>query len=240
MNRRVGPRKIHGSKKLQTHDPAEFLRMLAPHIITELRPPSELQKFTRNPDVVGAYVETAVRAMIRRQVIPLQVASGTVIDQENIPGDPKLPQIDTIIWSPSPAPAVFQIDDFAVVPRSSAFGVLEIKSSAYDLPTLDSRLSVDFIHRVTADLTADEKVVVGEFEAAGLGVICLQKKNQSQRTIAKMENANRVIVLFEEKEDTIEPRARDIYTLVNFLAFMRYRRRLHEGLVTINLDLFKG
>ena len=55
-----------------------------------------------------------------------------------------------------------------------------------------------------------------------------------------MENANRVIVLFEEKEGPIEPRALDIYKLVNFLAFMRYRHWLHEGRVTINLDLLKG
>jgi len=55
-----------------------------------------------------------------------------------------------------------------------------------------------------------------------------------------MENSNRVIVLFDEKEDTIEPRALDIYRLVNFLAFMRLRGREHEGRVSINLDLLKS
>lgn len=223
---------------MNTHDPADFLRMLAPHIIAELRPPSELQKFTRNTAVVGAYVEAAVRELIRRQVFPLHVASGAVIDQENIPGDPHLPQIDTIIWAPSPAPAVFQVSDFALVPRSSAFGVLEIKSSAYDPRDLDKRLKTDFIQKVTADSSQEEKEHIGEF-VAGLGVICLRTKKQSQETLAKMENANRVVVLFDEEDDSIQPRARDIYRLVNFLAFVRLRGRLHEGLVGINLDLLK-
>jgi hypothetical protein len=223
---------------MKTHDPADFLRMLAPHIIAELRPPSELQKFTRNTAVVGSYVEAAVRELIRRQVFPLRVASGAVIDQANIPGDLHLPQIDTIIWAPSPAPAVFQVSDFALVPRSSAFGVLEIKSSAYDLAKLDKRLKTDFIQKVTADPSPQEKAHVGEF-IAGLGVICLRTKKQSQGLLAKMENANRVVVLFEEADDVIQPRARDIYRLVNFLGFVRLRGRLHEGLVSINLDLLK-
>lgn len=54
-----------------------------------------------------------------------------------------------------------------------------------------------------------------------------------------MENANRVVVLFDEEDDSIQPRARDIYRLVNFLAFVRLRGRLHETLVGINLDLLK-
>jgi hypothetical protein len=165
---------------MKSHDPADFLRMLAPHIVAELRPPSELQKFTRNTAVVGAYVEAAVRWLIQRHVFPLRVASGAVIDQENTPGDPCLPQIDTIIWAPSPVPAVFQVGDFALIPRSSAFGVLEIKSSAYDPCKLDKRLEADFIQKVTADpLSQGKNQSIDEF-VSGLGVICLLKKGQSQ------------------------------------------------------------
>jgi hypothetical protein len=172
-------------------------------------------------------------------VFPLHVASGAVIDQTNIPGDPALPQIDTIIWAPSPAPAVFQVSDFALVPRSSAFGILEIKSTAYSLPKLDERLTPNFIRSVTADLTAGEKVDIGEFGAPGLGVICLRKKSQSQGRLARMENANRVVVLFDETNDGIQARALDIFRMVNFLGFMRRRYREHEGRVTINLDLLQ-
>ena len=211
--------------------------MLAPQILAELRPPSELQEFTRNTAVVGAYVEAAVRELIQRHVFPLRVASGAVIDQKNTPGDPSLPQIDTIIWAPSPVPAVFQVGDFALVPRSSAFGVLEIKSSAYDPCKLDKRLESGFIQKVTADpLSEEEKQVVDKY-GSGLGVICVLKKGQGQESLAKMKNTDRVVALFEERDEVVQPRPRDIYRLVNFLNAVRLRRRWHEGQVEINLEL---
>jgi hypothetical protein len=224
---------------MASHDPAEFLKLLAPHILAELRPPSDLKKFTRNTAVVGAYVEAAVRELVRRQVSPLHVASGAVIDQANIPGDPALPQIDTIVWAPSPAPAVFQVGEFGLVPRSSSFGVLEIKASAYNRADLDRRLAKDFIQRVTADPTPQEIAQLGD-KVAGLGVICVRAKTQTQASIAAMKCADRVVVLFEEHDgDTISPRPKDIYRLVNFLGYLRLRGRLHEGIVGINLDLLR-
>jgi hypothetical protein len=87
-------------KKKRAHNPATFLKLLAPHILAELSPPSEVKKFTSNPAVVGAYVEAAVRELVRRHVFPMRVATGAVIDQSNIPGDPKLPQLDTIVLGP--------------------------------------------------------------------------------------------------------------------------------------------
>lgn len=101
--------------KTRSQNPAAFLRLLAPHIIAELRPPTEISKFTKNTMVLGAYVEGGVRELVRRMIHPLRVATGAVIDQANVPGDPRLPQIDTIVWAPSPAPAVFQAGDFALV-----------------------------------------------------------------------------------------------------------------------------
>lgn len=223
-----------------SHDPAEFLRLLAPHVVAELRPPPDLQRFTRNTAVVGAYVEAAVRELVRRQVSPLHVATGAVIDQANIPGDPKLPQVDTIVWAPSPVPAVFQVGEFGLVPRSSSMGVLEIKASAYDPADLDDRLSEPFIRRVTADQAFGEEAALGN-RIAGLGVICLRRKDQSQAAVDSMKSAERVVVLFEEQDDdTIQPRSKDIYRLVNFLGYLRLRGRLHEGVVEINLNLLDG
>jgi len=36
-----------------------------------------------------------------------------------------------VIWAPFPAPAIFDVEDFGIVPRSSAFGVMEVKKSNY-------------------------------------------------------------------------------------------------------------
>jgi hypothetical protein len=224
--------------KAKSHKPGDFLRLLAPHIIAELRPPTEIGRVTKNTAVVGAYVEGAVRELVRRQVYPLHVATGAVIDQANVPRDPRLPQIDTIVWAPSPAPAVFQVGDFALVPRSSSFGILEIKSSAYDPADLDKRLSKKIVQTVTADALPNEKQQLGDVIPC-LGVICLRTKKQSENRIKKMKNADRVVVLFEQKGNRIVPRPRDIYRLVNFLGFLRLRGRLHDGQVRINIELLK-
>ena len=89
-----------------------FLNYSLRTLLPKCARPQKLQS-TKNTAVVGAYVESAVRQLVRRQVHPLHVATGAVIDQANIPGDPRLPQLDTIVWMPSPVPAMFQVSDFA-------------------------------------------------------------------------------------------------------------------------------
>ena len=220
----------------KSHTPSDFLEALAPHLVPELRPPSEFARFTRNPAVVGAYVESAVRNLIVRYVAPLRVSTGAVIDQSNKPYDARLPQVDTIVWAPSPAPAVFQVGEFALVSRSSAFAVLEVKSSAYDTASLDKRLSQKLIRQLTADAVPEEQAHLGAF-SAGLGVVCVRLATQSKRSLARMRNADKVVVLFDQEGETYKPRVKDIYRLVNFLAAVRLRARLHEGKVAINLGV---
>ena len=219
----------------RSHTPNEFLEALAPHLLAELRPPSEFARFTRNSAVVGAYVESAVRQLIVRYVAPLRVSTGAVIDQSNKPFDPRLPQLDTIIWAPSPAPAVFQVGEFALVPRSSSFGVLEVKSSAYDIDSLDKRLGPTLIRKLTADPLPEESCL-GHFSAA-LGVVCVRLANQSRSKLDRMRNAERVVVLFDQVGRQYVPRTKDIYRLVNFLAAIRLRGRVHEGQLTIDLGV---
>src|SRR5690349_500922 len=101
----------------ESFDVQTFLEVLAPQVLAELRPPAELKTFTTNPALVGGYVEAAVRALIRRYLFPLRVSTGAVIDQSNAPGAQNLPQLDTIVWTPSPVPAIFEVGEFALVPR---------------------------------------------------------------------------------------------------------------------------
>jgi hypothetical protein len=213
--------------------PREFLEALAPHLLGELRPPAELSRFTRNPAIVGAYVESAVRNLIVRFVAPLRVCTGAVIDESNEPSDPTLPQVDTIIWTPSPVPAVFAAGEFGMVPRSSSLGVLEVKSSAYNIRRLDERLEPALLRTLVADPIGERDPVLG------MGVICVRLARQSANRLARMRNARNVVVLFEQSRDTYVPRTEDIYRLVNFLAAVRLRGRLHHGLTGINLNVFK-
>jgi len=50
--------------------PKDFLEKLAPRILENLKPPLYLKEFTRNPAIVGEYVEAGVRQLIRRYLAP--------------------------------------------------------------------------------------------------------------------------------------------------------------------------
>ena len=212
---------------------SEFLIALAPNLLSDLQSPDELAIFTRNPVIIGACVESAVRQLIIRYVDPLRVSTGTVIDQANAPSDPRRPQIDTMIWTPSPVPGIFEVGEFAVVPRGSSMAILEIKSSAYSTTILDRRLDSEFIRGLTADTRAGEKA---DF-VPGLGVISICKAGQSLKKIMRMKNADKVVVLFAQVRERYKPRPRDIFRLVNFLANVRLRARIHQSAaVGINLE----
>jgi hypothetical protein len=58
----------------------------------------------------------------------MRVSTGTILDY---PLASKLPPIALIIWTPFPSPAIFEVGDFALVPKSSAFGLIEVKRSNY-------------------------------------------------------------------------------------------------------------
>src|SRR6266567_2349827 len=108
----------------------EYLsRVIAGPLTHELQLILNMKEVTQNTELLGSYTEALVRRLSRRVVHPLlRVSSGSVIDY---PLPDVLPQIDVILWAPYPAPSVYEVDDFGLVPRSSAFGVVEIKRSNY-------------------------------------------------------------------------------------------------------------
>ena len=106
----------------------QYLDMFAAQLINELKPILEIKGVTTNADLLGKYTEAAVRSLVHRMVHPMRLSTGAVLDYP-IPN--KLRQIDLIIWAPFPAPALFDVEGFGLVPKSSAFGVMEIKRSNY-------------------------------------------------------------------------------------------------------------
>jgi hypothetical protein len=199
-----------------------------------------------NPALVGGYVEGAVRSLIRRYLLPLRTCHGAVIDQENIPAAKDLPQLDVIAWTPLPVPAVFEAGEFAVVPRGSSVGVLEVKSSLYDgaKASLQAFLDPERVKKVTADYVELSPIVqfpgLSSFLPA-LGVVCILAKGQALgNDISQLRTSGQIAVLFEENEKFEPmPQTRDIYVLINFLAALRLRAYLAEGRVGIDLDALR-
>lgn len=93
---------------------------LARQIVLELRPNDTINSFTTNTDLIGAYAEASLRQLVIRMVDPLRVCTGAVISPELCANPRSLPQLDLIIWSPSPAPTIYCSGDFGLVPRRSA------------------------------------------------------------------------------------------------------------------------
>jgi hypothetical protein len=219
---------------------SEFLKLVAPRLIDDLVAHDEIRKFTTNPDVIGAYIESAVRELVRRYVHPLRVSTGAVIDAAAPKAARDIPQMDTIIWTPSPAPAIFTAGDFALVPRSSALGLLEIKLSAYKVGKLRERLRSTFVHKYTADAMAGEKERFGGTPPLpALGVVCVSYEKQSKKSLQELRSQGSVTLLFEQRGTTFQPQEEDIYRLVNFLAFIRWRAKVHEGELRINTDVLR-
>jgi len=91
----------------------EYLGSFAAQLIDELRPILEIKGVTANTDLLGKYTEAAVRNLVRRIVYPMRLSTGAVLDY---PMPIPLRQIDIIVWAPFPAPALFDVQGFGLVP----------------------------------------------------------------------------------------------------------------------------
>jgi hypothetical protein len=219
----------------------EFLELLAEQIVVELRPNKAIRKFTTNPDIIGEYAERSLRQMISRFVHPLRVSTGAVISEQLCSTPKTVPQIDTIIWIPSPAPAIFCAGEFGLVPRSSCMGIMEIKRSVYSEvgKKLEDALNEDRVKKLVADpLFKTDNPDISAYPA--LGVVCLREKGKSDDKLDNLIKKGHAIVLFEQLEDDLIPCYKDIHRLINFLICIRKRAKLWDGEAFVNVPLLNS
>jgi hypothetical protein len=180
--------------------------VIAPALVKELELILTIKGVTRNTDLLGHYTEAALRRLTRRVVQPLRVSKGAVIDY---PLPEKLKQIDLIVWAPFPAPSIFEVDDFGLVPRSSAFGLMEIKRSNYKAAASELE-----------NFMKSGPTLIGSGEGDALlriiGVVCVLEKKPSTR-LKKLFDAGRVVALFDKTSSKVVLRPKDILRLINFL-----------------------
>jgi hypothetical protein len=219
----------------------KFLELLAEQIVVELQPNKAISKFTTNPDIIGAYAEASLRQMVSRIVHPLRVSTGAVISEQLCSIPNKVPQIDTIIWIPSPAPAIFCAGEFGLVPRGSCMGIMEIKRSAY--PKVGRKLEEALDEKRVLSLVADQlfKTDNPDFPAyPALGVVCIREKGKSDRHLDNLIKKGHAIILFELSGEDLTPCPKDIHRLLNFLIFTRKRAKLWDGEALANVPLLRS
>jgi hypothetical protein len=220
--------------------PTQFLNLVAPPLVEELKAIEGLKTFTTNPDVIGSHAEAVVRRLVRRVVEPLRVSTGAVISEELCAAPEKVPQLDTIIWQPCPAPALFEVGDFGVVPRGSAMAVMEIKRSAYSEvgAKLKKLLDERVVRRLVADdppgwAGTDNPNLYPDFPA--LGVVCLREAQAKDRQLDELVSSGRCVVILQQQEGHLVPNIQAVYRLINFLIRARQRGRGWDGQALINM-----
>lgn len=228
----------------------QFLKALADQLIHELRPNQSIKRFADNSAIIGAYAEATLRQFVSRVVAPLRVSTGAVISEQLCERPKDVQQIDLIIWAPSPAPAICCSGDFALVPRSSCFGVMEIKRSLYTdagakiKEVISNNEAYKLVGDVAARIKFDSSAVSdADFTAyPGLGVICVREYNQSnQKQYEEMEQAGIVLTLFNEKANgDLDPNPKAVFRLINFLILTKLRARMMEGRDYVDVRLLNS
>ena len=219
----------------------EFLDLFATPLVEELKAIEGLKKFTSNTDVIGAHAEAVVRRLVRRVVEPLHVSSGAVISEQLCAHPDKVPQLDTIIWFPCPAPAIFEVGDFCLVPRGSTMAIMEIKRSAYSGvgAKLKPRLSPEFVRKLVADdppgwVASSDPRMYPDFPA--LGVVCLKESQSRESDLDELVRAGSCVVILEHGDGGLAPNREGVYRLINFLIRARQRALRWDGIALINMD----
>ncbi len=215
----------------------QFLEKLAEQLASELTANNSIRDFTRNPELIGAYAEATVRRLITRIVSPLRVSRGSIVYEGICPDS--VPEIDAIIWTPCPMPAVFEIDDFGLIPRMSAFAFLEIKRSNY--PRVGEKIkSVLEREDELVPLDQGESILYGTgvqtpMKHRSLGVVCLREHHGSDKSLNLLVAAERAVVLLEQdRRGGLKANPKAMFNLVNFLMQVRYRAGRLDGSIIVN------
>ena len=198
----------------------EHLTQLSNHLTHEMREVTKIWNLAGNTDVVGAYAEAVVRRFVRRTVAPLRVSTGAVF---RFPKPETVNQEDLIIWAPNPATAILDVDDFAIVPEGSVFGVIEVKKS----DGTNKRGVTDFHARWKCP--SYWKTFKGDFESGvipALSVICHAADLQVKRSFdSDRASGTTVVLLSPIDNDNLDSQANayDVAMFINFLQVVLIR-----------------
>jgi hypothetical protein len=152
----------------------------------------------------------------------MRICTGAILD---FPMPEKLTQLDVIIWSPFPVPAVFESQGFGLVPRSSAFGVLEVKRSNYP----DAISDLDEFSRNIGSVFDPPHGAVDDFgRTNGMGVVSVLTQPPCAR-LQTLISEQKAVAIFDATGEVPTVRAADVLTLTNFLFRVSWRHHMQKA-----------
>jgi hypothetical protein len=199
----------------------DHLISIATNLVHELEPVLAIKAVTDNPVLLGAYAEACIRRLVQRVVTPMQVSTGAVLEY---PAPDRLRQLDIIIWAPFPAPAAYTVADFALVPKSSAFGVLEVKRSNYT----GTDESLDAFLQDPGPVVTELDASLGETRSAVMAVVPVLERNPSP-TLRRLLGNGSAVAIFGQEAERPRVRSKDVFALVNFLQYISWRYRFRAA-----------
>jgi hypothetical protein len=213
-------------------NPADWLRLVCEQLGKEWTDLPAVRQMSKNHELYGAYVEGSVRQFIKRFVAPLQISTGTIVYEDNI-GEMS-PQLDAVIWHPSPLPPILEVGEFAMVPRMAGLAYLEIKSSNYDKEvgaSIEKKLGMvdDLVPKVAGFSSG-----VQDNERA-LGVLCVHSTGVKDDILDRLIGEKRVAVMVrrDPKTSSVSVDSSGIARLAKFLTHVRFRAKVLDGAFAI-------
>jgi len=233
-------------------DYKNYWSMYTEQLVDSLSANIKLKEFTRNTDVIGAYAEITITEFIKRFSSPLLCSTGTVISPSLTKSGNVLKQLDLMLWSPTPLPAIFEVSSFALVPEQCVHGVIEIKRSAYTNVGKAIKENIDWVENhvegflnINFDLAAklkekiknnskgskldvsaialDDLLKRDKYHIA-LGVICIREQGQNDKVLDDLISDGRALVLQEvTKSGEIKVNISHVLQLIEFLKIIKIR-----------------
>lgn len=191
-----------------------------------------ITNFTNNTDVIGLYAEKLVIEFLKKLVFPLNISTGSIISEEDYNnGNKQLSQIDIIIWDPNPLPPIFHMNEFALIPKKSVLGILEIKKSDYDKGLKDIQDRYDNRSKLLPEHCLNEKY--DNFFAI-IGVAEYHKingKNELSKLIENTNNKTHCLVTYNSEKTNFEINHKSVLELINFVGKLKI---LHKQLLELD------
>ena len=194
-------------------DTQQYFNALAEQLVGSVSASEQISRFTSNRDVVGAFAESLICQFVARTVHPLRISSGTVISPHSFKEKDATPQLDLIVWDPNPIPPIIAEDRFALVPRNSVLGIIEVKKTDYD----------DGLNDIKSKVANIGKCFPQGARHLFLGVVCAVLKHDPNGTnkLTELVKKKQAVYLLDYRKDTPRANPEGVYRLVNFLGCVR-------------------
>ena len=233
----------------------DFWQLCADELVGRLDANQRLKNITNNPELTGAFAEATVRSLAAKMAEPYRTSTGSIFSHSLYESHQKciaaklkekgiLKQIDLLIWSALPIPAIFDESGFAIVPWLSVLGALEVKRTSYTGVGRKMTATLDWVEEHSGGIKELEYLPNGDvatFQVDGkkknirrdhhwlaLGVVCVKTKDaKSDSLLDDLVKQGRAVILLEEMNNgDLRTNVSHVIHLVNFLA--ESRRRAHK------------